>query len=110
MKLNLPNGIIAEGTVSECQEVLAGQKKAAAKAERVMVKVTRPHRGNYRRKPWTGEELAKIAETINLPIKQALKEIPTRTQTSLWNIRGIMRKNNLPLKLQKKLNDFLHLR
>jgi hypothetical protein len=111
MRFNMTNGNYAEGTVTEITEFVSrmNMSKPVAKTEKVKVVGKLPHRRNYRRHPWTGEELAKVQETIGLPVDAAMRALPTRNRASLWNIRSVMRKNALNSKLQAKLNKALGL-
>lgn len=111
MQLKMPSGIIAEGTPEECRELLNGEKKEIQSyGSPIKVRVKKyKHKSSYRRQPWSGKELATIRETINLPVRFAMKQIPNRTSTSLWNVRGLMKKNALPPKLQAKMNAYLNL-
>ena len=100
MKINFPNGIIAEGTVSECELLLSNQKKK--------VEVVAPARKiiTYRRKPWTGKELSIVFSTLDLPVSQAINRLPGRNRASLWAVREDMKKNKLRDSLRKKLDIY----
>lgn len=102
MKINFPNGIIAEGTVSECEMLLSGRKKKIDRQAKP-VKAAK-----YKsRRPWTGQEIAVVAQTLDLPVKEALKRLPGRRGPSLWQLRGEIRNNKLNPKLRNKLNAYL---
>ena len=101
MKINFPNGIIAEGTVDECEMLLSDQKKKVEDA------ITARKSVSHGRTPWTGRELSIILSTIDLPIAQALKLLPGRGVSSVRCVRGAMRKKKMGPSLRKKLNTYL---
>jgi len=103
MKIYMPNGIVGEGTVSECLDFAK-----ISKPEKIKVTVKTPKYGRgVRRRSWTGEELYKVMETINLSMNKVKKMLPARTGASIGNIRWMMKYNRVTATLQKRLDEYI---